>query len=223
MTRPRLWRRQARRTGGTRIESRTASISDDVAWLQERHRWPGLVAVGKITASRQEGDHISVETWCYLLNRAFTPERFTCIAREHWGIENRLHWVLDVVFNEDQCRNRKDNCPNNLALLLTRIEPRPSGTLKRLHERQAETGWLGQSLPDHNPDPVHQNPNAIALTGERQSLPRRKRRTITKVAPANQSVLAELAERQASRIHPWFDTLSMNGFSGTLQSSCLAA
>ena len=126
--------------GHGRIETRTASISDDVAWLQERHQWPGLAAVGKITASRQMGDRSSVENRYYLLSQAFTPERFNHIVREHWGIENRLHWVLDVVFHEDQSRNRKDHCPDNLALLrklalnLARLEPSKGsmrGKLKR--------------------------------------------------------------------------------------------
>ena len=61
--------------GHGRIETRRASVSDDVAWLQERHQWPGLAAVGKITASRQIGDHTSVESPYYLLSRAFPPER----------------------------------------------------------------------------------------------------------------------------------------------------
>ena len=58
-----------------------------------------------------------MESRYYLLSQAFPPERFNQIARAHWGIENQLHWVLDVVFNEDQSRNRKDNSPGNLALL----------------------------------------------------------------------------------------------------------
>ena len=126
--------------GHGRIETRTASISSDVAWLQERRQWPGLAAVGKITARRQEGGHSSVESRYYLLSQAFSPERFNQIARAHWGIENQLHWVLDVVFNEDQSRNRKDNSPDNLALLrklalnLARLEPSKGsmrGKLKR--------------------------------------------------------------------------------------------
>ena len=64
-----------------RIETRTASISDDVAWLKERHQWPGLAAVGKITASRREGGHNSVESRYYLLSQAFPPERFKQTAR----------------------------------------------------------------------------------------------------------------------------------------------
>ena len=58
-----------------RIETRTANISRDVAWLQEKHQWPGLAAVGKITASRQGEGHSSVESRYYLLGRAFSPER----------------------------------------------------------------------------------------------------------------------------------------------------
>ena len=88
--------------GRGRIEARTATISSDVAWRQKRHQRPGLAAVGKITASRQEGSHSSVESRCYLLSQLFSPERFNQTARAHWGIENQPHWVLDVVFNEDQ-------------------------------------------------------------------------------------------------------------------------
>ena len=119
-------------TGGKghgRIEVRTASVSGDVAWLQEEHQWPGLQAVGKVTAQRQQDGQTGVETRCYLLSQAFSPERFNDIVRSHWGIENELHWRLDVVFNEDQARNRKGHCAENLALLrklamnLARLEP----------------------------------------------------------------------------------------------------
>ena len=63
--------------------------------------------------------------------------------REHWSIENQLHWLLDVVFNEDQSRNRKDNCPDNLALLrilalnLARSEP-SNGSIRGKLKR---AGW----------------------------------------------------------------------------------
>ena len=80
--------------GHGRIETRTASISSDVAWIQERHQWPGLAAVGKITARRQQGERTSVESRYYLLSQAFPPERFNAIVREHWGIEKPA--ALDV-------------------------------------------------------------------------------------------------------------------------------
>ena len=60
---------------------------------------------------------MTVKTRYYLLSTALSPERFNQVVRSHWDIENRLHWVLDVVMNEDQARNRKDHGPENLALL----------------------------------------------------------------------------------------------------------
>jgi predicted transposase YbfD/YdcC len=53
----------------------------------------------------------------YLLSKFMAAKRLLHVVRSHWGIENRLHWVLDVVFNEDGTRTRKDNAPENLAIL----------------------------------------------------------------------------------------------------------
>ena len=126
--------------GHGRVETHTASVSGDVAWLQDIHHWPGLKAISKVTASRHLYDRTSIETRYYLMSQLFTPERFNDIVRSHWGIENQLHWSLDVVFNEDQARNRKGNCAENLALLrrlalnLARVEPSKGsmrGKLKR--------------------------------------------------------------------------------------------
>jgi predicted transposase YbfD/YdcC len=103
--------------GHGRVEQRQASLSSDIAWLQERHAWPGLKAIGKITAKREVGGKTTVKTRYYLLSTALSPARFNQVVRTHWDIENGLHWVLDVVLNEDQARNRKDHGPENLALL----------------------------------------------------------------------------------------------------------
>jgi len=126
--------------GHGRIETRTAALTTDIGWLNENHDWPGLKAIGKITATREINGRATVETRCYLLSQAFTPERFNAIVRSHWSIENQLHWVLDVVMDEDQARNRKDHGPENLALLrklalnLAKLEPSKGsmrGKLKR--------------------------------------------------------------------------------------------
>jgi len=100
-----------------RIESRTAALSTDIAWLQEQHEWPGLAAVGKITRTREIKGMISSETVYYLLSSPMTAERFAQAARDHWGVENGLHWSLDVTMDEDHARNRKDNGPENLGIL----------------------------------------------------------------------------------------------------------
>jgi predicted transposase YbfD/YdcC len=100
-----------------RIETRTASVCTDIGWLQERHNWPGLAAIGKIVRSREIEGKARSETAYYLLSAPLTAERFAAVARAHWGIENGLHWVLDVTMNEDSARNRKDHGPENLACL----------------------------------------------------------------------------------------------------------
>ena len=100
-----------------RIETRTATVSADIDWLHKRHQWPGLAAIGKVVRVRETPDKTTTETAYYLLSTALSPERFNEVVRQHWGVENRLHWRLDVVMNEDQDRTRLGNGPHNLAVL----------------------------------------------------------------------------------------------------------
>ena len=82
------------------------------------------------------------------MSQVFAPERFNAIAREHGGIENRLHWMLDVGFNEDQSRNRKYHCPGNLALLrnlalnLARLEASKWSMRGKLKRAGWDNGYL---------------------------------------------------------------------------------
>ncbi len=99
-----------------RIETRRAEVLHDVEWLAETHDWPGLAAVGKVTATREIDGRATTTTRYYITSRALSAAELNRLARGHWGIENQLHWVLDVVMNEDQARARKDNAPDNLAL-----------------------------------------------------------------------------------------------------------
>ncbi len=129
--------------GHGRIEQRRAGLTGDIAWLQERHAWPGLRAIGKVVARREVADEITVETRYYLPSTVLGPDRFNEVVRRHWDIENGLHWVLDVVLDEDQARNRKDHGPENLALLRrlalnpARLEP-SKGSLRGKLKR---AGW----------------------------------------------------------------------------------
>ena len=75
--------------------------------------------------TREANGKTTTETAFYLASSPLSAERFGTVTRDHWGIEcptgtrsvNSLHWVLDVVMNEDDARNRKDNGPENLAIL----------------------------------------------------------------------------------------------------------
>src|SRR6202051_471035 len=83
-----------------RIEARTATVSTDIKWLQDDHQWPGLTAIGKVHRTRETATKTTTETAYYLLSSALTPERHNEVVRSHWGVENRLHWRLDVTMNE---------------------------------------------------------------------------------------------------------------------------
>jgi len=100
-----------------RIETRTSLVSSDIGWLQEQHAWPGLTAIGRVVRTRETSTQTSTETAYYLLSTTLPAARFGDVARAHWGVENGLHWVLDVTMNEDQARSHKDHGPQNMALL----------------------------------------------------------------------------------------------------------
>ena len=100
-----------------RIETRTATVAAEIDWLQEDHHWPGLAAIGKVVRTRETTGKTTSETAYYLLSSELSAERLNEVARSHWGVENRLHWRLDVVMNEDQDRTRLGNGPQNLAVL----------------------------------------------------------------------------------------------------------
>ena len=94
-------------------------ITSDIGWLRERHpAWPDLTSIGMVEAEREEpGKPASRHTRFYITSIAPDAVEFAHAARRHWGIENGLHWVLDVVYREDECRIRKRNGPANFATI----------------------------------------------------------------------------------------------------------
>ena len=96
-----------------RKEARTAIVAT-VSDMAKKHDFPGLKAVARITSKR--GNDKTVQRH-FLLTRCYKPAELLRIVRQHWGIENVLHWTLDVVLDEDQTRSRKDHAPANLAVL----------------------------------------------------------------------------------------------------------
>jgi predicted transposase YbfD/YdcC len=101
-----------------RREVRRATIMRNAS-LVALHDFPGVAAVGRITSRRRRRGHPADPPLVrhYLLSKYMSPKRFLHVTRSHWGIENRLHWALDVHFAEDGSRARKDNAPENLAIL----------------------------------------------------------------------------------------------------------
>lgn len=96
-----------------RIEGRAALVvsASDIDF-------PGLAAVARVETHRKlNGKPEPVIVRYFLLSTVLTPQRMLDVARTHWTIENQLHWVLDVAFDEDASRSRKDNAPQNIALI----------------------------------------------------------------------------------------------------------
>jgi predicted transposase YbfD/YdcC len=138
-----------------RIETRTATVSTDIAWLSKDHRWPGLFAVGKVEQVRETAGKTTSETAYYLLCAPLTPERFNEVVRSHWGVDNRLHWRLDVVMNEDQEPQPLGKWPPQSRRSPPHgLEHHAERWRKRLTPGKAQTSRMERSLPCTAPDPV---------------------------------------------------------------------
>ena len=105
--------------GHGRNETRTGTVVS-AKGLAEHHEFPGLKAFGRIEARRETDGKVQTQTRYYALSWVPEPEVFIATSRAHWGIENALHWQLDVSFREDAARNRKDHGPANIAILRRR-------------------------------------------------------------------------------------------------------
>jgi predicted transposase YbfD/YdcC len=101
-----------------RTESRRATVIRDSS-VAAAQRFPGVVALARVTSRRRcHGKRAGKPVvHYYLLSKYLPAKRLLTTVRSHWGIENELHWVLDVTFDEDANRSRKDNAPENLAIL----------------------------------------------------------------------------------------------------------
>lgn len=102
--------------GHGRIEKREYRLLTDLSWLPERSEWAGLKGVGSVCSTVTRNGISSTDTRFFLTSLT-NIERFSYAVRKHWSIENQLHWSLDVVFDEDASRARKDMSPLNLNIL----------------------------------------------------------------------------------------------------------
>jgi predicted transposase YbfD/YdcC len=104
--------------GHGRIEQRRCwAVEGETPWVGIDKSWKGVRTMVMIERTRTIKGNSSTETTYYITSHKADAERIAQIARSHWSIENSLHWVLDVTLNEDMNRVRKDNAPENLAVL----------------------------------------------------------------------------------------------------------
>lgn len=103
-----------------RLETRrywTITEPEYLNYLNPDGEWKDLTSIGMVEAERMIKGEVTRETRYYISSRAFNAEEFGCAVRSHWGIENSLHWVLDVDFREDDCRVRKGYAAENFSVL----------------------------------------------------------------------------------------------------------
>lgn len=130
--------------GHGRIETRRYWQSTDISWFADKDEWPGLRSVGMVESVRRTKDTTSTERRYYMLSLDLDAETFARSVRQHWSIENSLHWVLDVVFGEDDSRARTAHAISNLGTLrrlaLNMIKSTPHGK-SSIRSRRLIASW----------------------------------------------------------------------------------
>jgi predicted transposase YbfD/YdcC len=131
-----------------RIETRTTTVIHDVDWIQERHGWPGLNAVAIVESTREFSDKVERETRYYITSLIMLAHLLGPVIRAHWAIENSLHWVMDMVFRDDECRVRTNHAPANFTTIkhmAHNLLRRPSGK-DSFRLRRKVAGWDDEFL-----------------------------------------------------------------------------
>jgi predicted transposase YbfD/YdcC len=100
-----------------RIETRRYFTTSDIEWLPDKDKWKNLSTIVMAQRERYLNGETSVETHYYITSLTNDTAQIAEAIRGHWGIENSLHWVLDIAFREDECRIRKDHAPANFAII----------------------------------------------------------------------------------------------------------
>jgi predicted transposase YbfD/YdcC len=124
-----------------RIETRDITVIHDIDWLQKRHHWPALKSLVMVESTREIGNKIERETRFYITSLVLVASLIGPLFRDHRAVENSLHWVLDMVFRDDECRVRTDHAPANFTTLkhraLNLIRKAPGKDSMRLKRKVA--------------------------------------------------------------------------------------
>lgn len=137
--------------GHGRIETRQVRTSSDIQWLKARHPdWTGLQSIVEVTSQRELTEKTETEARYFISSLDDRdPTSIGRAVRGHWGIENNLHWVLDVAFDEDRNRARKGHSATNLAMirhLALNLIQQEKTTKVGVKTKRAKAGWDHQYL-----------------------------------------------------------------------------
>jgi predicted transposase YbfD/YdcC len=136
---------ETRDKGHGRTEVRRCWTSDLVQSLPQVNEWESLNSIVMIESERTVGAQTSTERRYYICSRAnLSAKEALCSARSHWGIENQLHWVLDVAFREDDCRVRAGFAAQNFSVMrqmALNLLKAVTGVNAGIHRRRLRAGW----------------------------------------------------------------------------------
>lgn len=130
--------------GHGRIEEREVVVTSLLDWLDCRVEWRDLKGLIEVTTRREIKGKISMERRYYISSLSMTAERAMNVIRSHWGIENNLHWVMDVTFREDACTVSTGNAAENFALfrrMAQSVLQAEAGGTKGIAMRRRQAGW----------------------------------------------------------------------------------
>lgn len=100
-----------------RIETRRYVTTSGIEWFEDQKNWPGLASIGMVVSTRESQNERSHEKRYYISSLESDAKNFGNAVRKHWGIENSVHWVLDIAFREDESRIRNGSAPENFAAI----------------------------------------------------------------------------------------------------------
>jgi len=132
-----------------RTEIRRYYQVDQIDWLLAKDDWSGLTSIGMMQTERTEKGKTTRETHYYLSSIPAGVRRFAEAVRAHWGIENNLHWQLDISFDEDDSRIRKDRAPENFAIvrhIAINMLQQDTTSKVGVKARRKKAGWDNQYL-----------------------------------------------------------------------------
>ena len=127
-----------------RIETRRYWTTSDIDWLPDRALWKNLSSIVMVQRERYVNGTTSMEASYYVTSLKSDAEHIARAVRGHWGIENSLHWVLDIAFREDECRIRKDNAPANFAIIrhmALNLLRKETSLRRSIKTKRLKAGW----------------------------------------------------------------------------------
>lgn len=127
-----------------RIETRHYYQTDELSWFADLEKWEGLKSVGVVESTREIGEEKTIERRYYLCSLRLDVEMFARAVRSHWGVENKVHWIMDVCFHEDQSRARAGYAAENLATLrrlALNLLKKETSKKRGIKGKQLNAGW----------------------------------------------------------------------------------